>query len=117
MKNRKYIKILTSSLAFALVAVPGLAYNGLPSPERAYQYEEERASSTISGKIESKDDSSFDVDGETIIVNEATVFRKNGEEITFGDVSEGDEVVVITSKTAMGDLRAVSVEVSADRDD
>lgn len=114
-KNRTQILVLFSGFVCALVTPLVLVAASVPPADAmlAAAVAAESGQSTITGKVESKNDHSIRVDGKAVLVTDTTVIIRNGSPATLADVQLGDEVRATCDKAADGSLLAVRVDVTA----
>lgn len=116
MKNHHHTQILTLFSGLCVFAAPVLLVAAAVPPPDAMliaAVAADDAQTTVTGKVESKHDHGIEVDGQAVLVTEATVFVRQGAAATLADIQPGDEVRATCVKAADGSLLAVRIEVTA----
>lgn len=112
MKNQTLTTTVVGIVLVAAWAAPAMVHAEKYSSGGATTIVAE-SGRVLSGRIAEKSDVGITVAGQSLVVNSATAITKDGAKAKLEELKVGDNVKVITGKTADGKIVALSIEVAS----
>jgi|GEM_PF-1911786 len=89
--------LIAAVLATALLSLPARAAPAAAPAPAAPAVDAAKITKNVSGKVESKTDTTLTVGGRIVSISSSTTFAKAGAAIGSGDIKVGDKVNIVTS--------------------